>query len=188
MMLAGRWRNSASFTGAVLASFRDWGPGVTSSAKSCFEAFDEILLKVRSDSEATRVISLDERGPPAEILTGLEGARRNVPQRWRKEVDLYVAVVVRKLNGGRDLLWNTPPWCAIFIESANGTLSRLHGQDEWNRSPLQADDRCLHVVPFGREFHWGHVAPEGECLTRRISQLVEESLEPRTQLRFEVPL
>lgn len=188
MMLAGRWKSSSSFTGAVFATFRESGSSVAASAKSCFEAFDEVLLKVRTDAEATRVISLDEQGPPPEILTGIEGAKRGVSQRLRKEVKLFVAAAIRKPSGGRDLLWNTPPWYSIFVERADGTLSKLVGRSEWNRAPLDAEDRALHIVPLGQEFRWGYAVPEGECVTRRMSQLVEESREPRTQLRFEIPL
>lgn len=189
MILGARMVETPAFLGINLILLRDWILPVDTLGSHCFKSFDEALSKLKTDTEATRILSEDP--PLTEIATASEASLRSLPDRYRNSGQLYSLAIVPDVGyKGKSLLWNLPPWAHVTVENTNGELFEVSARPSekgWKRLSLNKADLFVHVSLFRKDFEFRLLSPRAARFMR-LSQLVEESQNPSLVKHWELSL
>jgi hypothetical protein len=152
MIVGARAAQRPDFRGFNVLALPDWTGTPEPLAHSCFGAFDESLLRMRSDPDATRiaVAGATTVGPLTSVHTASETALRSLPERQSDGCRFHSLVVVAEA-GGLVAWTDLPAWALLQAESVDGRLENLDRgvvDGSWSKIALKPDDLRLHLCLF----------------------------------------
>ena len=188
-MIAGvRKLDAPHFRGFNVFVLRDWIAPPDSLGLQCFGAFDEYLLRSRTDPDATRVEVPGAQGMSelTAFNTATLSGMRSLPERYRPLSALYTVALVSKSAEERFLWTNAPDWVKLSVETKDGNLDSIttSARDtKWRKIPLQEGDLFLHLhllqpAPSLRLKSWA--TPQ----FFRLSRLIEATPHARAESSF----
>jgi len=162
MILGYRAINRPHFHGINIFLLKDFLVPMEQVGHTCFDAFDEALLKLKNDSEATRIYSIDSKSPEVTAFnTATEAALRAVPERYRSSTELYT--LVQSTSRSNLVYARLPTWAFLSCETQSGELFSLRldstgAKRSWYEIPLEPEDRFVHIKLFS-ESEYPAIAP-----------------------------
>ena len=121
---------------------------------ACFDAFDESLVKQKSDSDATKVFSINSKSPEITTLnTATESALRVIPERYRASSHLFT--LAKSITNAALLYAHLPLWAFPIVEDISGNFTLIESNSQqakhkWVELSLQSEDRFLHLNLFSK--------------------------------------
>jgi hypothetical protein len=179
MILGARSFDLHPYRGINIFLCKSWSPPLDFYGRQALQAFDETLLRLKSDTEATRLYVVDSKEPReiTDMNTAAAAALRSLPEKMRASCQIFTTIQSRDLQG----LWsNLPNWTLLRAEAQNGDLHDLRlpeGTPQWQRVPTEADDRWIHLSFFGSAGRLS-LRPEAGPFFARLSALIHSAENP----------
>lgn len=183
MIIAARRRDESYFSGFNICLIRDWVQPVEHLCLEAFNYFDEALMRVKSDEDATRIYVPEER--ENQFLTALNtassAALRALPERFRNGVELYTVAVESRLDQAPTVWFQIPAWASLFVEDRDGGLDLISSESrpqnrKWAKADSLEKDLFIHLSLLSA-FPNCSLSRGQEILVFRASSLIQASRE-----------
>jgi|GEM_PF-1627713 len=149
MIVGARSLQRSDFRGFNVLTFADWNLPVETLGLTCMAAFDEALLRLRSDPEATRIAvpGSVSASPTTRVNTATESALRALPERYAPSARFHSLFVQQE--GLKRVVWTDfPAWVQVRIETREGTLDAVSfspPNTTWRTFVLEDRDLRIHL-------------------------------------------
>jgi hypothetical protein len=145
MILGIRSFDQGGYRGIQAILIRDWHQPLSVYGDKAFANFDEALLRLGRDPDATRIGPFPESSDPLKSLnTAASSALRSLPERIRAQAEFFTAA--QRVASPHSLFIYWPRWMELYLESNEQGIERLEvSKLQWEERALSSSDLRLHV-------------------------------------------
>ena len=196
MILGVRSFRAGRYKGVNVFLLKDWILPIDEMGREVFDTFDESLMRLRTDPQATRISLPGLDSSLTDLNTATNAALRSVPDRYRYAVQLFSSAVKIETDEPvaesevATVLWtNLPAWCSHAVETSGGDFfvvkegSHLgRPRSGWRKLELESSDFRLHVFPSGQTRVPSTLRVNAEPVFVRMGRLLDAHSDPQQAL------